>query len=109
MGPSLAESRRPGGTPKKSAIPNPHRGGAKIVLKITNLGNFFLWKAVSWLSNVAKLCQKSMLCYGSRRMARSGPVLAGWNLGGKIIPGSPNRREVRKWSPQKGNFLDEKS
>ena len=59
MGPSLAESRRPGGTPKKSAIPNPHRGGAKIVLKVTNLGNFFLWKAVSWLT-LAEIDPKSI-------------------------------------------------
>ena len=48
-----------GGTPKKSAIPNPHRGGGQNVLKITNLGNFFLWKAVSWLT-LAEIDPKSI-------------------------------------------------
>ena len=58
-GPKPCRIEALGGDAKKSAIPNPHRGGGQNVLKITNLGHFFLWKAVSWLT-LAEIDPKSI-------------------------------------------------
>jgi hypothetical protein len=76
VGPSLAESRRRGGTPKKSAIPNPHRGGGQNVLKITNLGHFFLWKAVSWLTLARSIRSRSTTTPGSAALRGCGEGVA---------------------------------